>query len=61
MSNKKLYTIEPADPNGRWIIPEGSRNPQEWEWIPDAEDIGRTICDAVEAAMKEKSEGRDYT
>jgi len=113
MSNKKLYTVEPADPNGRWLIPEGSRDPKEWEWIPDTEDIareetrearcirwleeigsgiclnhippdqclgsdwdephwvvctcgmadppfsecgGRTICDAIEAAMKEKSD-----
>jgi len=56
MSNKKLYTIEPADPNGRWIIPEGSRDPQEWEWIPDAEDIARGENNDLK---KELSDARD--
>jgi len=49
--SKTKYTIEPADPDGRWLIPEGSRNPQEWEWIPDAEDIVRAFFDCGDESV----------
>jgi len=33
-----LYEVLPADPEGRWLIPLGSADPREWEWLPDGKE-----------------------
>lgn len=58
------YEVCTADPSGHWLMPKGSRDPNEWVWIeqdsPVAE-IGR-LCTRVadlEAAMERHLCGND--